>query len=95
MTDDRQYVLVTTAHRGVFAGLLVEDGGDVVGLAQARNCIYWPRETKGFLGLATTGPSSEARVGPAVEALVLRSVTAVARCSDEARKAWEAAPWSS
>lgn len=88
------YVLVTTAHRGVFAGELVEDWDDVVILKNARNCIYWSAEVKGFLGLALTGPTKSCRVGPAVPQLKLRNVTSLGACTPEARAAWEAGPWS-
>lgn len=89
-----QYVLVTTSFRGVFAGKLVEDGGDVVELAEARNCIRWSTDCKGFLGLAVSGPSSGCRIGPAAERLVLRGVTSISAVSNKARQRWEAAPWA-
>lgn len=86
-------VLVTTAHRGVFFGYATNTSGDPIRLRAARNCVYWPREQKGFLGLATTGPLDGARIGPAAD-LELRDVTAVAECTPEAVAAWERAPWS-
>ena len=49
-------VLVTTAHRGVFFGYATETDGATIKLRAARNCIYWPAEQKGFLGLASNGP---------------------------------------
>ena len=86
-------VIVTTSHRGVFFGTLATDGGDSVTLQDARNIVYWGPATRGFLGLAATGPSPDSRVGPAVPELVLRSVTSVSRCTDAAAAAIEAAPW--
>lgn len=86
-------VLVTTAHRGVFFGYAENTDGDTIKLKRARNCIYWPRENKGFLGLASQGPHKNARVGPAAD-IELRNITCVAECTDEAAKAWEAAPWA-
>jgi hypothetical protein len=88
-----KYYLVTTSYRGVFAGELIEDRGDVVVLAEARNCVYWDRETKGFLGLAATGPTQGCRIGPKVPSITLRGVTAIAECTLEARARWESAPW--
>lgn len=85
-------VLVTTAHKGVFFGYATDIEGDIISLRAARCCLYWPREQKGFIGLAATGPVAGARVGPAAD-LELRSITAVAACTPEAVKAWEAAPW--
>lgn len=86
-------VLVTTAHRGVFFGYTFNTEGEVITLRAARNCIYWPSENRGFLGLAANGPLKGARVGPAAD-IELRQITCVAECTPEAVKAWEAAPWS-
>jgi uncharacterized protein DUF6948 len=86
-------VLVTTEHRGVFFGYTDDTSGDIINLRAARNCIYWPAEQKGFLGLASKGPLKGSRIGPPAD-LELRKITAVAACTDEAIKAWEAAPWS-
>lgn len=85
-------VLVTTSHRGVFFGYAVDTSGAIINLRAARNCIYWPAGNKGFLGLASDGPMSGARVGPAAD-IEIRDITCVAECSDAAVKAWEAAPW--
>ena len=86
-------VVVTTAQRGVFFGELAEDDGETVTLVNARNCVYWAVETRGFLGLAAHGPKGACRIGPAAPKIVLMGVTCVASCSDEAIKAWEAEPW--
>lgn len=85
-------VLVTTAHRGVFFGYATETDGPTIKLRAARCCIYWPAENKGFLGLASDGPKSGARVGPAAD-IELRDITCVAAVTAEAAKAWEKAPW--
>lgn len=85
-------VLVTTAHRGVFFGYATDTDGAIIKLRAARNCLYWPTENKGFLGLASMGPVKGARVGPAAD-LELRDITAVAECTTAAVTAWEAAPW--
>lgn len=87
-------VLVTTSHRGVFFGYAKDTSGATIALRAARNCIYWPSTQKGFLGLAAFGPALGSRIGPAAD-LELRDITSVAACTDEAVKAWEAAPWSS
>lgn len=85
-------VLVTTTHRGVFFGYATETGGATIKLKRARNCLCWGANNKGFLGLASMGPLSGARVGPAAD-IELRDITCVAECTAEAAKAWEAAPW--
>ena len=85
-------VLVTTLHKGVFFGYAKETGGKTIQLRAARCCIYWPPENKGFLGLASTGPLSDARVGPAAD-IELHDITSVAECTPAAIEAWEKSPW--
>lgn len=86
-------VLVTTEHRGVFFGYTEETDGEVIKLRAARNCLYWPSEQKGVLGLANAGPVPGCRIGPAAD-IELRKITCVAACTPEATKRWEEAPWS-
>jgi hypothetical protein len=87
-------VLVTTAHRGVFFGYLDgDDGKTTVKLKQARNCIYWSSDVKGFLGLAATGPSASCRIGPAAD-ITLFDVTSVSEVTPKAEQRWREAPWS-
>jgi len=88
-----RYVLVTTAHRGVFAGFAAKTDGETIKLRAARLCLYWSSDVKGFMGLAASGPSKGCRIGPPAD-IELRSITAVAEVTDAARAAWEAAPWS-
>lgn len=91
-TTTERPVMVTTSHRGVFFGYAKDTGGETIKLRAARNCIYWPPENKGFMGLAAMGPLKGARVGPAAD-IELRDITAVVECSASAVAAWEAAPW--
>lgn len=86
-------VLCTTSHRGVFFGYATQTEGAIIKLRAARNCIYWPTENKGFLGLASMGPVKGARIGPAAD-IELRDITCVAECTDAAIEAWEVAPWT-
>jgi hypothetical protein len=85
-------VLVTTAHRGVFFGYADKTDGAVIKLRAARNCLYWSKEVKGFIGLADTGPIGASRVGPPAD-IELRDITCIAECKIEAVKVWESAPW--
>lgn len=95
-TQPGRPVLVTTAHRGVFFGYadphedLTE--ATVIALKRARNCIYWSRAMRGFLGLASAGPDQDCRIGPTVD-IVLRDVTCIADVEPDAVKRWEASPW--
>ena len=93
MKKDR-YVLVTTAHRGVFAGFTDNTDGDVIKLRQARLCVYWSADVRGFMGLAANGPTPSCRIGPPAD-IELRNITSVVEVTPIARAAWEAAPWKS
>jgi len=89
-------VLVTTDNRGVFFGYLEpsdDAAPDTVRLTNARNCVMWDRMTKGYLGLAATGPTDNCRVGPEVPVLKLYGITSVSEVTPAAVAAWEAAPW--
>lgn len=89
-------VLVTTDKRGVFFGYLPEfpsDAPATITLERARNCVYWTQQTRGVFGLASKGPESGCRIGPAVPRLTLEGVTAVALCTDLAASRWEEGPW--
>lgn len=91
-TKKERAVLVTTAHKGVFFGYATETEGATVKLRAGRNCIYWPAENRGFLGLANMGPVNGARVGPPAD-IELRDITSVAEVTPIAAAAWERAPW--
>lgn len=86
-------VLVTTVHRGVFFGYATKTDGATIQLKRARNCIYWSADVKGFLGLASGGPSAACKIGPAAD-IELRDITCIAEVTEEAAKAWDGAPWA-
>lgn len=95
ITETEIAVVVTTAHRFVGFGYMQPEDirKEHAPLRAARNCLSWSADVKGFIGLASTGPSSKCRVGPAAD-IFLRSITSVVKCTPEAVLAWEAAPWS-
>lgn len=84
-------VLVTTEYRGVFFGYSDDTTGENITLTRARNCIYWPSQNGGFLGLASVGPVKGARIGERVAKVDLRKVTSVTEVEPAAVEAWEAA----
>jgi hypothetical protein len=86
-------VLVTTVHRGVFFGYATDTSGPTIKLRRARNCLYWSEDVRGFLGLASDGPSPSCRVGPAAD-IELRDITCVATVTPAAVEKWESQPWS-
>ena len=86
-------VIVTTQHRGVFFGYATDVDGDIIKLRAARNCVYWSTDVRGFMGLASTGPTKSCKVGPAAD-ISLPDITSVMECTPAATAAWESAPWS-
>ena len=92
-SSKEQPVLVTTAHRGVFFGYAKETSGTTIKLRAARLCVYWTVDLRGFMGLASVGPSKGCKIGPAAD-IEVRDVTAVVEVSAEAVKRWELAPWA-
>jgi hypothetical protein len=85
-------VLVTTAHRGVFFGYATDTDGETISLKRARLCVHWSADLRGFMGLASHGPSFGCKIGPAAD-IELRNVTSVVEVTPEAVTKWEAAPW--
>lgn len=86
-------VLVTTAHRGVFFGYARDTSGETIRLRAARLCVYWSADLRGFMGLASIGPSSSCKIGPPAD-IELRAITSVTEVSAAAVERWEKAPWS-
>lgn len=86
-------VVVTTEHKGVFFGYAKDTSGSTINLRAGRMCIYWSSDLRGFMGLASSGPNRNCRIGPAAD-IEVRAVTAVVEVSEEAAKKWEIAPWS-
>ena len=89
--SNERAVIVTTAHKGVFYGWASNTDGDTITLKRSRLCIYWPAECQGFMGLAAKGPLRGAKVGPRAD-IMLRDITAVLECTEEATKLWESTP---
>ena len=91
----RTAVLVTTAHRGVFFGYAnAAVKKKSITIEDARNCVYWSADVKGFLGLASNGPTPSCKIGPKVPKLKLLDVTAVVSVTPEAIERWEKSPWA-
>lgn len=91
--SNERAVIVTTEHRGVFFGYANKIDGETIELKDARLCVYWSSDVKGFMGLANSGPTKSCRIGPKAT-IVLRKITAVVHVTLEAAAAWESAPWA-
>lgn len=87
-------LLVTTAHKGVFFGYGTRTDAPTIELTMARMCVYWSADCRGVLSLATTGPTKSCKIGPAVNVITLRDVTAVIEVAPLAVAEWEKQPWS-
>ena len=86
-------VLITTQHRGVFAGLIPEDQditAKAMPLKSAKMAIYFGT-TKGVMELAETGPTSKSRISAPADSPMLHDITAVFSIKDSAWEAWGAA----
>lgn len=86
-------VLVTTEHRGVFAGL-IEDDQDLTArsmpLKSAKMAIYWGT-TKGVMELAKDGPTRSSKISLEADIPMLHGVTAIFDITEEAWAKWQAA----
>jgi hypothetical protein len=91
----KKHVVVCTEHRGVFYGQVVSDSTpEKIVLAGARNCVYWSTDVRGVLGLASSGPTKNCKIGPAIPEMTVFKVTAILDCTPESVAAWEKSPWS-
>jgi hypothetical protein len=92
-TADIIPVLVCTAHRGVFAGLMNANetfDKKSIALKSARMAIKFGT-TNGILELAHTGPTTKSKISAPADCLMLNDITAVFNITDEAWAAWSAA----
>lgn len=85
-------VMITTKHRGVFAGQIEDDqdvNAEIMPLKNARMAIYWGT-TRGVMQLAETGPTEKSRISAKSDIPSLRDITAVFQLTDEAWQKWNA-----
>ena len=84
-------VLVTTEFRGVFYGEVKNKKNlpSEITLKNAKNCIYWSSDCRGFLGLASKGPTSNCKIGATINEITIYKITSVTPVSEEAASVWE------
>lgn len=86
-------VLVTTEHRGVFAGM-IDDNQDLTArsmpLKSAKMAIYWGTK-RGVMELCKDGPNSNSKISLPADIPMLHSITAIFDITPEAWAKWEAA----
>jgi hypothetical protein len=83
-------VLITTAHKGVFAGLINADQdltARSMPLRNARMAIYWGT-TRGVMELAHTGPNSGSKISAPADIAMLNDITAVFDITPDAWREW-------
>lgn len=83
-------VLVTTAHRGVFAGEIPDDqdiAAKAMPLKGARMAIYWGT-TKGVMQLCATGPTTSSKISAPADIPMLHDITAIFAITPEAWEKW-------
>ena len=83
-------VLITTAHRGVFAGEIDDDqdlAAKAMPLRNARMAIYWGTN-RGVMQLCETGPTSSSKISAPADIPMLHDITAVFAITPEAWTKW-------
>jgi len=86
-------VLITTEHRGVFAGLIPADqdlSARSMPLKSAKMAIYWGT-TKGVMQLCETGPTANSKISAKADIPMLHAITGVFDISPDAWALWEKA----
>ncbi len=86
-------VIITTVHRGVFAGEIDDDQDLTVKampLRGARMAIYFGT-TRGLLELAETGPTKSSKISAPADIAMLHDITGVFAITDKAWAKWQAA----
>lgn len=85
-------VLITTAHRGVFAGEIPASQdltAKAMPLKNARMAIYWGT-TRGLMELCETGPTAKSKISAPADIPILHDITAVFAITDAAWLKWTA-----
>ncbi len=86
-------VLITTQHRGVFAGLIPEKQdltAKAMALKNAKMAIRFGT-TKGVMELCETGPTSSSKISALADIPMLHDITAVLSITEAAWKRWQKA----
>lgn len=83
-------VLVTTQHRGVFAGLVPDDQDmsvRTIALKDAKMAIYW-NTTRGVMELAQAGPNDRSKISLPADIPALHDITAIFDITPAAWAKW-------
>jgi hypothetical protein len=83
-------VLITTAHRGVFAGEIADDqdlSAKAMPLQNAKMAIYWGT-TRGVMELASVGPNGRSKISLPANIPMLNDITAIFEITPQAWAKW-------
>ena len=96
MAKTKRMVVVTTDkdRRGVFFGQLLKETAQTVTLKDAQMAVYWPTNTHGIFGLASSGPGKGSRISPIVPQITVNGKTAVIDATIKAIEEWRKEPWN-
>jgi hypothetical protein len=85
-----RHVLITTQHRGVFAGFIADDQ-DITArsmpLKDAKMAIYWGT-TRGVMELCKDGPTKTSKISLPADIPALHDITAVFEITPKASAKW-------
>ena len=88
-----KHILVTTKHRGVFAGEITDDqdlSAERMPLKNARMAIRFGT-TRGVMELAETGPTNKSLISARADVPMLHDITALFLITPEAWRKWQTA----
>lgn len=95
MAKSQAVPMVVTTERGVFFGYGVPSlDAQHIEIQNARMVVSWSADCRSVVGLAASGPSNACRVGPKAPKMIVRNVTAIIECTEEAATKFEQAPWA-
>jgi len=86
-------VMITTAYKGVFAGLLNADqdlSAKSMPLLSAKMAIFWGTK-RGVMELAHEGPTTASKISAAADIPMLHDITAIFDLTPQAWAKWQAA----
>ena len=89
----KKFVVVCTEFRGVFAGYTDDQSADPIMLSDVQMCVHWSQDTRGVMGLASTGPAKSCKITKPAPEMKAYKVTAVIETTGDAEKAWQKCPW--
>lgn len=83
-------VLITTLHKGVFAGEIADDqdiNARTMAVKNARMAIYWGTE-RGLMELCESGPTVKSKISAPADIPALHDITAIFSITPEAWQKW-------